>query len=68
MSAERSSGFRRATNLIAAVGWPALFSYSLYVLLDKIFSSSEYTVFHLIAPLVLALVSVKAIRRARACN
>ena len=57
--------FALTKHFITAIGWVALFCYSTYLLLEKMLSSKPYTIVHLIAPLVLVLVSVRAIRRYR---
>lgn len=63
MSVGESPAIRSVTNLVAAVGWLCLFLYSTYILLEKILTKNEYTVLHVIAPIALMLVTIKAFRR-----
>ena len=58
-------GFRvtLAQHLATAIGWLSLFMYSVYVLVEKLVAPEQANPFHLIAPVALLLVSVRAWRR-----
>jgi hypothetical protein len=52
-----------AKHLITAVAWTCLLLYSIYLLLDGIFGSRTPNILHLVMPIPLLLVSIRAIRR-----
>lgn len=60
-----SIGFRlkSAQHLATAVGWLSLFLYSVYVLIEKLVTPEQANPFHLVAPVALLLVSIRAWRR-----
>lgn len=52
-----------AKHLITAVAWTCLLLYSIYLLLDGISGSRTLNILHLVMPIPLLLVSIRAIRR-----
>jgi hypothetical protein len=52
-----------AKHLIAAVAWICLLLYSIYLLVDAISGSRPLNIVHVLIPLPLLLVSIRASRR-----
>jgi len=52
-----------AKHLITAVAWTCLLLYSIYLLLDGILGSRTLNILHVVMPVPLLLVSIRAIRR-----
>jgi len=52
-----------AKHLIAAITWSCLFLYSIYLLVDATAGSRPLNIIHILVPLPLLLVSIRAVRR-----
>jgi hypothetical protein len=52
-----------AKHLINAIGWTVAFIFAVYILVNRLVTDKPYTILHLIAPVLLLLVSIIAIRR-----
>lgn len=63
MTTIKRNRLEQTKRLVAALAWTALFLYSAYLLLHKLFRSESYTVIHIVVPFALLLVSIRAIRR-----
>ena len=64
MNAEGTpKGFEKAKHLVAAIAWVLMFLYANYLVAGEYFSSKPITPFHVLVPIVLLLVSIRAIKR-----
>ncbi|MCH6485351.1 hypothetical protein MMG85_17500 [Pseudoxanthomonas sp. LH2527] len=52
-----------AKHLIAAIAWSCLFLYSIYLLMGATAGSRPLNIIHILVPLPLLLVSIRAARR-----
>ena len=50
-------------HLLTALGWLGLLLYSVYLLLDGFSGGRELSILHLLIPVVLLLVTIRAARR-----
>lgn len=64
MNAEGTpSRLEKAKHLVAAIAWALMFLYANYLVAGEYFNSRPITPFHVIVPIVLLLVSIRAIKR-----
>jgi hypothetical protein len=63
MKGDDFSTFMLVKHFSVFAAWVLLFIYSLYILTIKNIGSDPYTVFHIIAPVALALVAVRSGKR-----
>jgi hypothetical protein len=52
-----------AKHLISALGWTVACLFSIYILVDRVIADKPYTILHVIAPPLLLLASIIAMRR-----
>ena len=63
MKSDIGSRVKLTQHLATAIGWLSLFMYSVYVLVEKLVGPEQANPFHVIAPVALLLVSIRAWRR-----